>query len=171
MAEFGDLRLVCAGLDFYVERFTGAGFGNNWLRAERVHPLAAARIAELERTIDWAEREYANEHDAVLAEIKAAEVEPPDVVLFMAKMNVVARQANRTAQRRGEERDAFKEEVARLREDAARLDYLEAEAVREGQARQAGERAFPRSLFRENMPITRERIDAAMAAAYDEGGG
>lgn len=53
-------------------------------------------------------------------------------------------------------------------EDARRLDWLEGELDREQEAIRAGGRLFrlsPKSLFRQNVPITRAAIDAAMSAA------
>lgn len=45
----------------------------------------------------------------------------------------------------------------RLRADSKRMDYLESEAIREIDLQ------APRSLFRRNVPITREAVDEALA--------
>lgn len=49
-------------------------------------------------------------------------------------------------------------EVRELRRDRARLDWLESEMERDGN----------HSLFRQNMPITRAAIDAAMDGGEGE---
>ena len=49
-------------------------------------------------------------------------------------------------------------ENAKLRADKQRMDYLESESIREI------DRQAPRSLFRRNMPITRDAVDEALAA-------
>jgi hypothetical protein len=53
------------------------------------------------------------------------------------------------------------EQCLGLVRDKERLDFLESEMQREGGAAVAGV-PFPRSLFRQNMPITRAAIDAAI---------
>lgn len=55
-------------------------------------------------------------------------------------------------------------EIAALKADAERLDWLEGEEQREADANRLGTSPYPRSLFRENMPIMRESIDAARAS-------
>lgn len=58
-------------------------------------------------------------------------------------------------------------EVAALRRDRERLDWLEGEFQREHDwmmTAQWGGNPCPKSLFRKNEPITREAIDAARAA-------
>ena len=52
--------------------------------------------------------------------------------------------------------------LRKLEADERRMDYLESEAIREIDL------TGPRSLFRRNMPITREAIDEALAACGDE---
>jgi len=46
--------------------------------------------------------------------------------------------------------------IAELEADKRRMDYLESEAIREIDLQ------APRSLFRRNMPITREAVDEAL---------
>lgn len=60
---------------------------------------------------------------------------------------------------------AIKDMCVELRErraDSARLDWLGLEVAREMEEPRYGK---PRSLFRRNLPITRETIDAAMRGA------
>lgn len=65
--------------------------------------------------------------------------------------------------------EALAAEVRALRKDRERLDWLEGEMDRERQAIAHG-MPIPRSLFRQNEPITRPLIDAALSARSGEDG-
>ncbi len=66
------------------------------------------------------------------------------------------------------ERDLLRAEIERLRADKQRLDYLEGEWAAENAWRDSGRLSSrPLSLFRRNVPISRETIDAAMSEARE----
>ena len=63
-------------------------------------------------------------------------------------------------------------EVAALRRDRERLDWLDGEFEREHEwmvTAQWGNNPYRKSLFRKNEPITRDAIDAAMEAEREKG--
>lgn len=80
--------------------------------------------------------------------------------LFSARQDVLTE---------GQRANTFAAERDTLLEDKARMDYLEGEEYREECWRDAGmPGAAPDSLFRHNLPITRERVDEARKALEGE---
>lgn len=135
------------------------------------------RLRTAEYTSAWAERVFFQLADEVI-EIVMPALSAPGVEAVRQEWDALRQRAETAeaelARLRARYREymegvakqlsEYRDEIARLREDKARLDHLETELEREQSAIDAG-LPIPPSLFRQNQPITRKRIDAARQEA------